>query len=1034
MCASYRSKSRKTDFEQHANKIFTAIREINPEYAEKRAIWELFQNALDIVDSKGIIKIAKTKRGFIFQHNGRPFNDGNLTGLIKQTSNGKTYGSNKSEIGQYGTGFLSTHVYGKEIEISASVQTDSGRIKHLDNFLLDRKASTIDELTRKIQIQDEHAEKICDNEADVLTEHLSFTTFEYIESEDSKRHILNMFDYVPKILPFVFAFNDKLFSVEITNTTRIIFQRNKIDGDQLNLLVNNQQLNFSFLSDKESNIKIILPQKGFNFQDVPKLFLFYPLMDTSTVGLNFLIHAQEFKPNKDRDFLFLEAANEELINDVEKNKWLLNRAFELILSKIEIDETLDFLNVINIDFIQGEEEFLIEKKKQFIDSVKQLKRISVKGEKKELLSIPFVNKDILDLDEPIIRELFELLSQLYNLPSYDEYFYLSKLINNWADDSFNVLGFSDILDEIYVQAKGNYSNIIFKRGYQTLIKTISNNVELLNNYKAVPNINNELCYFNSLKKWDFIEESLIEIMDSINSDVSVTYLNKDFYFLDNLPSYSRENFKDDLNKFNGELISLLEKDDGKSLDVNSVRFNLLITTLVNFISLNKTTSTNLRFAEFFSRYYQLNVKQQVIERPTVVLNYDSSFKLLARLFVKDFISQGVESISKSIMDLSSFIEILYDNSELNKNLLDKLACFPNQVYELKAQNDLKIDKVLDEDFKLKHKEITEKEIKDHLLLPQFMKFISHTNEVEGEQLGHEIETKLSFDKDFLRLLKDSSKVPVLLDLIKFISKSNSKWSLWLPNINAVKEEILMTKFKDENTRLSLFSILSIDSKERINLLGELAKVDDLKSLIKAGKEKQREDRRKSAHLQYINDIGIRIQNLIQNQLDIELRDTIRDLMSVSEEKMESVEEQNGQDFIIYKSGKPIYYIEVKSRWDSTGIVTLSKRQVEKCAENKDCYAVITVNVADYKSRNNTVDENISFEDLLNDVYVNIDLGDNFEKLIKENQIYEKIQENTKLIDFRGHIPQERIKSKSINFNDFIKKLRWVIEQKGIGTY
>ena len=48
MCASYKDKSRNTDFEQHANKIYTAIREIDPEYAEKRAIWELFQNGVQI--------------------------------------------------------------------------------------------------------------------------------------------------------------------------------------------------------------------------------------------------------------------------------------------------------------------------------------------------------------------------------------------------------------------------------------------------------------------------------------------------------------------------------------------------------------------------------------------------------------------------------------------------------------------------------------------------------------------------------------------------------------------------------------------------------------------------------------------------------------------------------------------------------------------------------------------------------------------------------------------------------------------------
>lgn len=1026
MCASYRSKSRNTDFEQHANKIFTAIREIDPEYAEKRAIWELFQNALDIVVDKGIIKITKTEKGFRFEHNGRPFNDGNLTGLIKQSSNGKSYGSNKNQTGQYGTGFLSTHVYGKEIEISGSVITDSNKIKHLDRFLLDRKALSPDELNKKIQIQDELAEEICDGEGNELTEHLPFTSFEYIESEDSNKYISNMFAYIPEILPFIFAFNNKLHSVEITDTTKTHFQRNDTNDSQLNLLINSKPLNFSYLFDKEKNIKIILPQNDFNFENTPKFFLFYPLMQTAEIGLNFLIHAQEFKPNKERDFLFLKTSNEELKTDVETNKNLLDRAFELILNKVVSDVSLDFLSVINVKFIEDENLFLNEKKTGFINSIKSLERVDVKDEKVTLTSIYYLHEDILLLDNNVLQDLFKLLGQFYNLPNYDQYIYISNLVNNWSNESFEILSYSEILNKINFETKGNYSNIIYKNGYQTLIKTISTDIKLLNEIKTIPNIHNEFCFINSLRKWDLIEESLLEVMDSLNKDVSSSYLNNDFYFLENTPLYTRENFKDDINKFNGDIIGLLEKNEEKSLNVNSVRFNSLIFTLVKFISLNKITSTNLKLSEFFLNHYELGITEQTIESPTVDLSYDSSFKLLARLFVKDVKSKGGDFIENSINDLTIFVGILHSNSELKKNLLDKLACFPNQLYKLKPQNDLKIDKVLDTDFKLKHKEITGLQIKDDLLIPQFEKFISHTTEVSGMQLGDEIETKLTIEKDFFPLLNNASKIPILLDLVKYIIKSNSKWSFWLPNLNKVKQEVLMTKFKDEATRLSLFNILSIDSKERINLLGELAQIDDLDSLIKAGKEKQKEEARKNNHLQYIKEIGINIQNLVQNKLDKDLAETIKVVESKTDEKLETIEEQNGQDFIIYKSGYPIYYIEVKSRWASEGIVALSKRQVECCAKNKDKYAVITVNVADYKSRNNIVEENISFEDLYNDVYVNVDLGANFEELIKENQEFETIKENTKLIEFRGHIPQERIKKKENNFEVFIENLKTIL--------
>jgi len=101
MCATYRDKQKRSHFESFANKIFTGIREIKPEYAEKRAVWELFQNALDTVESNGVIEIAKTEKGLHFKHNGRPFTDDEFGGLIKQFSVGKAYGDNTEKVGQW---------------------------------------------------------------------------------------------------------------------------------------------------------------------------------------------------------------------------------------------------------------------------------------------------------------------------------------------------------------------------------------------------------------------------------------------------------------------------------------------------------------------------------------------------------------------------------------------------------------------------------------------------------------------------------------------------------------------------------------------------------------------------------------------------------------------------------------------------------------------------------------------------------------------------------------------------------------------
>ena len=172
---TYRDKQKRAHFESFARDIFTGIREIKPDYAEKRAIWELFQNALDTIDEGGEIEISKTEKGFIFKHNGKPFSDLEFGGLIKQFSVGKTYGDNKNKIGQYGTGFISTHVYGKIIEVNTSIQIDSTSYKILKNFRLDRDATTPELLADKLITQDNFLEELCDVNQESVEKPLPFT-------------------------------------------------------------------------------------------------------------------------------------------------------------------------------------------------------------------------------------------------------------------------------------------------------------------------------------------------------------------------------------------------------------------------------------------------------------------------------------------------------------------------------------------------------------------------------------------------------------------------------------------------------------------------------------------------------------------------------------------------------------------------------------------------------------------------------------------------------------------------------------------
>jgi len=1027
---SYEIKSRKRDFEQHAKKIYTAIRELEPNFAVKRAIWELFQNALDLSkENNTVLKISKLTEGLQFEHNGKSFDEDSLSSLIKQTSD-KTFGDNSEKAGQYGTGFLTTHIYGKKFTITSSVQTEDNGIKILEKFEIDRSANSIDELIGKIQKQDNKAKDICEGNEFNLEFHSETTTFTYENSKASENYIDEMLDYVPQVLPYVFIFNEKLLRVEVLgNNNLIFFERvDSVDKNSVQININSKIEHFNFLSVENNNIKIILPQSIEHLSDYPKLFLYYPLIGTENLGFNFIIHCHNFKPNEKRNSIFLQAKNEELAEDVKINEEILSESFDSVKEYITNNNESDILPFFNIQF--NDEVYLNILKTNFITFCKDLRRIKLNDNHYCSLSdLLFLNDEILNFNKEDIYDLYNVIKQFYLLPPFNEYLYLCNLVNIWTNFNFNKIGVSEILDKIEKETKCKYEVITDKKSYLKFIQKVSTNLDLLNTYKVIPNIHKEFQHLNVLKKWDKIEDDLVLVIDNISVTISSSYLLPDFYFLNIVATYTKENYKDHINNLCTTFINEIEKDQN---NVGTIKRFQLIYWLNYYVGLNKITQTTVDFSIFLSEYYELPLNQNRIENPTSILQFDTQIKLLARLFIEDLKKKEVTFIEHYLLKIKDFVSILFNSYELKKNLLDKLDCFPSQSLKLRSSKDLKIDKIFDNDFKNVYNEILNADsrgqdyekinIYDDLSIDLFIDYLQHTDEIEANMVGNSIEKSLLENKDLYKNVIESNNeiLTLLLNLIDNISKKNSKWGEWLPKLNKEKEEILLSKFSDDKTRNSLFSILS-KSPEKIQLLGELAEVVDLIDLINKGKEKQKEEIRRSNHLQHISKIGLQIQNLIETQLDIEFVKTIR--IEVSDEKSQLIakEEQNGQDFIIYKNLKPIYFIEVKSKWDENGRFALSKNQTEKCAKEKDNYAVITVNVERYKKEKNQDTENVSFDELNEYIRVNDNLGAFFEKLIAQNIILDE-SKNPKLIEFRGSIPQKTIDDDGSTFESFIFNL------------
>ena len=1022
-----KKEAARIDMKQHANKLIQGFEKLDGTDA-KRAIWELLQNAVDVSENCEII-ISITDKSLIFQHNGKPFTTTTLNSLIKQVSS-KASQNNDDEVGQYGTGFITTHSFGKKILLSGSLKKEEGYI-YFDNFEIDRTAKDSDELIEKLIIQQEKAFDLIDIN-DTKEEPSKFTTFEYLVATDlEKENVEKVIDELNLALPYVMSLNDKLIKVTIIdkNKKETIFKKNKGYFENTikvtPILINSIEKIIYSISEAESKIVVILPlenpNKAISFDPkLAKLFLYYPLIGTENFGFNFIVHSKQFAPTEPRDGIHLRSNNDQTQEKEKSNRELLEVAFTLISNFIKenanIIDNIHLLSKINFNTNIPNNSILCvyfkELKEKWVNNFKSYPLVETNGER-ICPEDAFLFSEELLKDDTYFDSIYTIVNLFWKneIPQKHIVKEWTKYITEWEDTTLNFIDITSIAEEIeksetlsfYEETKEDLKNF-----YTYLIKY--NHTEIFNQYKILPNIKNDFCQQSQLKSCLDIDDVLIDIANVIIPDISKKFLAKDFKFELNLDSYERKDFVKDINAKIAE--------NYKS-ENNFLLASETLSAMIKYCSIFPDTSKGIR-ADLLSIINDFfGLKQPIINIRN--LSDDGSnwwltaLKCLLRNFIYELNKKDNEWIKSNFDFLTKLSESgAYTYSDF-KDIISIFKIFPNQQFDLCTGTNLKIDNNISEKLKDLYDEIFKNNsdtskypIRNFLIHNDFKDFLPHKEEKTSESLGQEIESLLKIQDN--TNINQSPYIKQILEIIKLIS-DNPEWKKYFPIIESKKASIMLDRISDSETKEDLFSIIGLE-KEKISLLGKLSKKDNFEKIIELGTQLLEEEEYKKTDFQFKKTIGTHIEKLVREEIKVDLK--------TFEVKVQ--EEQGGQDITIKYKGEIIYYIEVKSRWDSKNSVTMSSTQMKKAVENQTEYSLCCVDMTDYKVGTEERYKVSDINEIRDRIYILSDIGSKIEPILKGIlSVKDKENEISISEDYRGVIPQAIIKEGG-SLDSFIEML------------
>lgn len=1045
-----------------------------------RAIWEMVQNARDVSASKSNIVFIRKNDTFVFKHDGMPFTNDTLNALILQTSAKSR--NDGDQVGQYGTGFLTTHKFGREFHLSGSLKLvdDAELYYNFPKLVVDRTPNTREGMATSLAHQFEEKDQWRDDLTHRSDKPSTWTVFTYLQpNEIERKNVEEAFEQVPELIPYVLCLNESIISITLQDeikcqevvfthcgkarsgeTTKAFWYSNcikiadtsksTIDTIYIQTL-ESKNIVTTKKGTKKTMVTVILPicddrvyQPSHN---IARLFIYLPLVGTECWGINFMLQAPMFTCSTDDRSSLRFIVDGQTENDpATENRRYIQEATEMIFEYIGQYvagwKDAHYLAPIYFDVKNANKElsdYYKNLKNTWLRQMCDLQIVNVftkqgviQKKPSEIYVLDAALSKAIKNDKELLMPFYNVLFNMFNgaVPCADQLVYWNDVFTQWheGENCYQIKNINNIID--HIACKG--LEAVSEDDLLKICKYLKDSEQLSyfdQNILLTENgtLTNKTEGYESVNFGEMFKTSIKVLLPTYTSK----FVKAGFTNMIKLTTFSNKEVKDGLSLSTEALQTRIKTiaDAAKTAWETSNAVSK-IDGLLTIEERNALLNYCRMVIPCNSVAFQANALELICEYYGTIFSFretiDSDFfewrgalrTLLSNVFTEFTLLPEVEKNNKKDW-IKRMLSCVCGYSEFN-GMLQNYRVYLSQNGSFHYCKELKKDSGI----------------------PKKMKDIYNIIASTAER-KIEIRKDL-FDYEFGKVANTDSVLEVILfgnEIMTMIQTSNK----YLSEIDTYEHKDLImdiiNNFDNKDDGQIWISAFETIHKDIPSLLAKLVlNKDNREPMIKIMKVKDKMRLNKAAEI--INDENLisiwemgkaawtekqnethdfKKKKELGNYVEEYLRKELSEELSGCELRVDVNDQQGGQDIIVSLNGEPIYYIEVKSRWTSDKSVMMSALQLDRSVEKKGQYSLFAVDMVGFNNEN--VKEHIypaTMEEFVDRIRVVTRIGEfNDDIQPTKRNPYEQVHIGG---DYKAVVPQNLIEKNHINYQKFIDEV------------